>query len=187
MYRSSHVANQKVTRCHIAHQIAHQQAASHSIQAQKLLATMRAETTACAREVIEFIRDDYQEFTELSLVFLGANSSDDEVSFRRPGALHKARWMAKVIYSLKIALAEKSIEQLPPGTITSRHQVTKVRQFVTFVTHVYLVWWLRCKKAVDGPWNDLQLFKQLMQYKIMNEIISVSSSSIWSPSLVPNV
>ena len=139
MYRSSHVANQKVTRCHIAHQIAHQQAASHSIQAQKLLATMRAETTACAREVIEFIRDDYQEFTELSLVFLGANSSDDEVSFRRPGALHKARWMAKVIYSLKIALAEKSIEQLPPGTITSRHQVTKVRQFVTFVTHVYLV------------------------------------------------
>jgi len=35
--------------------------------------------------------------------------------------------------------------------------------------------WLRCKKAVDAPWNDLQLFKQLMQYEILNKIISQSA------------
>lgn len=57
---------------------------------------------------------DYCEFTELSLVFL--SNAKREVSFRCPGALHKARWKAKVIYSLEIAA--KSIEQLPPRTIT---------------------------------------------------------------------
>lgn len=61
-----------------------------------------------------------------------------------------------------MALAETSIEQLPPGTITSRHQVPKIRAFVTFVTHVYSKWWLTCKQAVDAPWNDLQLFKRLI-------------------------
>jgi len=154
---------------------------NHTTEAQKLLATMRAETIAYASEVLEFVREDYLEFTELSLFFLGAK--DGEVGFRRPGALHKARWMAKVIYSLKIALAENSIEQLPPGTITSRHQVTKVREFVTFVTHVYLMWWLSCKKAVDAPWNDLQLFKSLLQYEVVNQNISKSAVRAFSRHL----
>ena len=85
-----------------------------------------------------------RKFIQLSLVFHGYTKS--EICLCRPGALHKARWMAKVIYNLKIAMAEKSIEQLPPGTITTRHQVTNVREFVTFVTHVYLMWWISCKK-----------------------------------------
>jgi len=142
---------------------------------------MRAETITGAAEVTEFARDNYREFTELSLVFLGA--AEGEVNFCRPGALHKTRWMAKVIYSLTIALAEKSIEQLPPGTITSRHQVTKIREFVTFVTHVYLIWWISCKNAVDAPWNDLQLFKRLRQYELVNKDISQSAAQAFSRHL----
>ena len=117
---------------HSSSQVVTFQPANYTSEAQKLLAAMRGDTIACAQEVVEFVKDDYREFTELSLVFLGHAKS--EVSLRRPSALHKARWMAKVIYSLKIAMAEKSIEQLPPGTITTRHQAAKVREYVTFVS-----------------------------------------------------
>jgi hypothetical protein len=145
----------------------------YSSDAQQLLATLRAEAVARAKQFIQFARDDYHEFTELALVFL--NATQEEVNFHRPGALHKARWMAKVIYSLKIAMSENSIDQLPPGTITTRPQVVKIREFVTFVTHIYLQWWLCCKESVDAPWNDIQLFKQLIQYEVVNRDISKSS------------
>ena len=55
-----------------------------------------------ATEAIDVVRDDYREFTQLALVYLDAN--DSVVTFQRPCALHKARWMAKLIYTLKIAL-----------------------------------------------------------------------------------
>jgi hypothetical protein len=59
-------------------------------------------------------RDDYLEFVKLCIVFLDSNS-DEKVTFKRPGALHKARWMAmaKVIYSIKICLLEQQIPLLP--------------------------------------------------------------------------
>ena len=88
--------------------------------------------------------------------------------------------MAKVIYSLKIAMAEKSIEQMLPGTITTRHQVTKVREFVTFVPHVYRMWWISCKKAVDAPCNNLQLFKRILQFDLVNTDASQSAIRAFS-------
>src|SRR6218665_2041986 len=77
-------------------------------------------------------------------------------------------------------MTEKSIEQLPPGTITTRHQVTKFHEFVTFVTHVYLMWWISCKKAVDAPWNNLQLFRHILQYKLVNTDASQSAKLAFS-------
>src|SRR6218665_4135947 len=89
------------------------QPANYTSEAQKLLAARRDDTIACrpTQGVVEFVKDDYSEFTELSLVFLGHTKS--EVSLCRPGALHKARWMAQMIkfwVVIKIAMAEKSIE-----------------------------------------------------------------------------
>ncbi len=53
-------------------------------------------------------RADYLELLELSLVFL-----DDEtakVKFRKPGPMHSARWMAKAIYGLKMALFRDQLD-----------------------------------------------------------------------------
>ena len=145
----------------------------HDIATQELLATMKVRAIARATEQVEFLRDDYREFTELTLVYLSA--SNGEMTFRRPGALHKARWMAKLIYSLKIALCQVQIGELPPGTITTRGQECKVRAFATFVTHVYVEWWLTCKKTVDSPWNDLQLYKRLLEYEAVDKVIAQSA------------
>ena len=44
-------------------------------------------------------QDDYREFLELALIFLG-EIPPRGVCFMAPGAMHHARWMSKVIYSL---------------------------------------------------------------------------------------
>ena len=89
--------------------------ADHGLAARELLSAMKDESIAVATEGVEFLRDDYREFTELSLLYL--SSVNNKVTFQRPGALHKARWMAKLIYSLKIALWR---------TPTSHHQLHMV-------------------------------------------------------------
>ena len=47
-------------------------------------------------------RDDYREALELVLITLGHKTQ--KFTFKRPGACHKARWLAVVIYCLKIHL-----------------------------------------------------------------------------------
>ena len=157
------------------------QPSDHPAEAQQLLEIMRQQTIDFATEAIEYVRDDYHEFTQLSLVFLGA--IDGNVQFRRPGAVHKARWMAKLIYSIKLALSEPSIALLPRGTITTPQQVPKIRAFVTFITHVYCIWWLSSNKAIDAPWNDLKLFQALLKYEVVNREISQSATQALSRHL----
>ena len=48
-------------------------------------------------------RDDYHEILELALVFLG-RVPPRGIRFMAPGPMHHARWMNKVIYSLKVWL-----------------------------------------------------------------------------------
>ena|SRR6218665_2768736 len=43
-------------------------------------------------------RDDYKEFSQLSLIFLASENA--RVSFRAPEAFHHPRWMANAIYSI---------------------------------------------------------------------------------------
>ena len=64
-----------------------------------------------------------------------------QVDFWFPGAMHRARWMAKVIYCLKIAMLETQISTLPPtAVITTRHQVPKIIRFCDFATLIYFKW-----------------------------------------------
>ena len=48
------------------------QLTDYSPETQELLALMRADTLACVVTISKFVRDDYHEFTDLSLVFLVA-------------------------------------------------------------------------------------------------------------------
>lgn len=46
------------------------------------------------------IRDDYKELIELTTIVLG--SPPAKIHWRAPGAIHHARWMAKLLYAMKI-------------------------------------------------------------------------------------
>ena len=63
-----------------------------------------------------FARGDYAELAKLTLIYLNA-SKEQNVTIYRPGASHKARFMSKLIYSLKIVLMSNQISNHPAGTI----------------------------------------------------------------------
>lgn len=136
-----------------------------------------------ATEKTNFCRDDYKEFAQLCVVFLRGTSDDHMVKFQRPGALHKARWMAKLIYGLKITMLQEQIATLPLGTITTRQQTDKLRTFVVFASHVYSAWWFTCTSATDAAWHDLILFKQLLQYAAVDETVSSAAMSAFKRHL----
>ena len=96
-------------------------------------------------------------------------------TFQHPGALHKARWMAKLIYCLKICLFEAQIQELPSGTITTKPQANNLTEFVNFVTLIYSTWWMQCSSSIDAPWNDLLMYKKLLKYQQINPTIARSA------------
>ena len=59
-------------------------------------------------------RGDYNELVKLTLLYLrdqqpSSSSRKQKATFKQPGALHQARWMAKILYSIKIdVLSEKN-------------------------------------------------------------------------------
>jgi len=74
-------------------------------------------------------RGDYREFLELVLMFLG-EKLDRGLRFIQPGAYHRARMMAKIIYSLKIWMFRQQF------TITPR-EIKGLRDLNIFVALVY--------------------------------------------------
>jgi hypothetical protein len=156
---------------------------SYSEEINALVEEWRSEAVQLAKTSMNQKRDDYKEFAELCVLFLDDSSFTDEFIFKRPGALHKARWMAKLLYSAKIVLLEENIRSLPAGTITSRQQTGKLRDFVTFISLIYSSWWNTCTIAVDAPWNDLCLFKKCLLYKAVNSTVSKSAVAALSRHL----
>lgn len=110
-------------------------------------------------------RDDYREIAELCLLILGAPPLSGSYHFRAPGAYHRARWMAKVIYCFKIYLFMEHFK------LTTKEQ-RSLTDFCLFASLVYVKAWLSCPIASDAPINDLLLFKQIQQYSTVNKAVS---------------
>ena len=94
-------------------------------------------------------RDDYKEFLQLSSIFLGGDIPN--YNFRRPGAMHYARWMAKGIYALKVYLFRTEFRLTP----TEQRQVTDIALFVSLV---YIKYWNEAPLAAYAPLNDVQFW-----------------------------
>src|SRR5688572_2736814 len=57
-------------------------------------------------------REDYRELLELAILFLG-KVPPSGVRFRVSGAFHHARWMAKLLYVLKLNLFQQQFQLTP--------------------------------------------------------------------------
>jgi len=111
-------------------------------------------------------REDYREMIELCLLLLGCPlPTDKQYHFHVPGAYHMARWMAKVIYCMKIYLFRDEFKL----TVS---EIKSLTEFCLFVTHVYVKAWITCPVASDAPLNDLQLLKRIRQYEEINTTVS---------------
>ena len=117
-------------------------------------------------EVIQFLkslldsekqpRDDYRECIELVLVVLA--DPPKNYTFKKPGAFHKARFMAPWIYGIKIFLFRKQLGK-------SRSEVLKLERFVIFVCLFYVKFWFTAPLAAEAPFMCLQIYKNMLQYK----------------------
>ena len=105
----------------------------------------------------KFARGDYKESLELVLVCLGC-SIPTTFTFKKPGALHKARFMAKILYGLKIFLFRFELNR-------NQAEQQKLQRFTTFICLFYIKHWFKAPIAVDAPKTDLELYHDMFQYK----------------------
>jgi len=77
-------------------------------------------------------RDDYLELLHLSWTFLGG-APGSCVKFRDPVAMHRARWMAKAIYSLKMYMFQDQFVL----TAAEKKGVTDISLFVDLIYSRY--------------------------------------------------
>lgn len=106
-------------------------------------------------------RDDYKEFLELILLFLGGNN----YNLRQPGATHHARWMGKALYALKIYLCRESFR------LTSSEE-KGLREICIFLVRLYVKAWFRCTIGVEAANNDLNFLKDSVAYSEIDRDIS---------------
>ena len=161
-----------------------------SEEANRVVSRMKQELIQLAEAKKDFVREDYQELLTLAVAYVDPTVT--AVSFRRPGALHKARWMSKLIYTLKIILLEPHIMDLPKGTIITGNQVVKLQELAKFTCLVYCKWWFECTEAVDSTYNLLKLYHNILDYSLVNSAVSQSAEKalkrhLWflTPDMIP--
>lgn len=59
-----------------------------------------------------------------------------------------------------------------------KEMVSKLEQICLFNALVYTKHWLESPNGVDAPFNDLQLIKELKDFKDINKEVSVKASNI---------
>ena len=121
----------------------------------------------------KFCRGDYKELVVLTLLYLqDEDTMNNFKRFYRPGAMHKARWMAKLLYAIKMVLLGSIIQRdLPKGQIFARGQLVKLKRFVLFTVFCYVPWWLTSPISSSAPKNDLILIRSLEHYRTQDGTI----------------
>ena len=119
----------------------------------------------CRENILEFSyaklkeninRHDFRELLELVIIYLGR--SVPSFHFRKPGAFHHARWIAKAIYCLKIWMLRN---QLPQLTKEEEHLLFNVSIFTVLV---YIKPWFTASDAASAPRTDLETLQLLRSY-----------------------
>ena len=87
-------------------------------------------------------RDDYREFLELSIIFLGDIPARG-VRLIVPGEMHHARWMSKILYAIKIWMFRGQFK-LPTG------EETGLRDIAVFSVHDHLNAWMMAPLATSA-------------------------------------
>ena len=131
----------------------------------------------------KFAREDYKELLELVVFYLG-NDEEPKLRLRRPGAIHKARFMSKIINSIKIVmLSNKISSELGKNAVFSTRQLQRLERFVNFVVFVYIPWWMTAPVPSHAPSNDLALLKALKRYEGVDKVCAEAALHAFSNHL----
>lgn len=112
-------------------------------------------------------RGDYKELLELMLSIMKGHLVSP--TLQKPGATHKARWMNKLLYCIKIVLLEEEVLQ---QKVCSKPQIKKFKKLLQFVLTCYAQYWFLAPSQVNAPANDLLFMKDLEQYKSKDKAVA---------------
>lgn len=118
----------------------------------------------CSEHLQKKYRDDYREFLELVVIFLGGQIQGGN-RLRKPGAMHHARWMSKAIYSLKFFMLRDQFE-------FDDEVLENLRTVCIFLVRLYVKAWFNCPSAIIAARHDLNFIKESIDYSSVNEQIS---------------
>ena len=117
------------------------------------------------------LRHDYLEMVSLVILFLGGPKLEKVGvnTIKAPGAYNHARWMSKVLYTLKIALFRHQL-----GEVYAPEDLENIYNLSIFISIFYVKAWLTCTDASNAPLNDLELMKKFLKAE---ERIKTNTSS----------
>lgn len=118
----------------------------------------------CQNELSKkIVRHDYEEFLQLILIFLGGFTKKE--SFRVPGAVHQARWMANLIYSLKMFMFQGEFKM-------SKKEIQALRRIIIYTIRYHVKAWFKCSDAISAPSHDLNFMKDIYEYRKIDREMS---------------
>lgn len=120
-------------------------------------------------------RCDYRELLELSLILLG-ETPPRGVRVLQPGALHRARWMARLIYAFKLYMYRHQF-------LLRRVEEKGICRFIVFGICVYLRSWFTAPDLLSAARHDLQLVKRIQQFRDVDREVSVAAAKALSRHL----
>lgn len=131
---------------------------------------------AALLEKDQFVRGDYRELCATSIVLLGGEVA--KFRFKKPGACHKARFMAFGLLALKLfAFSDQQIVRdccFSEKGMFNGEQVVKLERFVRYALAFYIPQFLTCNIASDAPVRDLELYKNLTKFRDVDEALAES-------------
>ncbi|ESN96879.1 hypothetical protein HELRODRAFT_178679 [Helobdella robusta] len=113
-------------------------------------------------------RCDYRELLELSLILLG-ETPPRGVRVLQPGALHRARWIARLIYVFKLYMYRHQF-------LLTRVEEKGICRFIVFGIYVYLRSWFTAPDLLSAARHDLQLISH-EEKVLMVDALSVESKT----------
>ena len=105
------------------------------------------------------LKGDYNEVIKLSLILLGKYPNDIKTpTIHYIGAISHARWMAKVICKLHIALFSSQLVKLK---VINETEAVKHKHLALFLILYYIPNWIECSLPFEASRLDLQLYQRL--------------------------
>ncbi|ESN93261.1 hypothetical protein HELRODRAFT_181206 [Helobdella robusta] len=120
-------------------------------------------------------RCDYRELLKLSLILLG-ETPPRGVRVLQPGALHRARWMARLIYVFKLYMYRHQF-------LLTRVEEKGICRFIVFGISVYLRSRFTAPDLLSAARHDLLLVKRIQQFRDVDCEVSVATANALSRHL----
>jgi hypothetical protein len=93
------------------------------------------------------------------------------IIWKKPGAVHKARFMANGLYS-NVMFAFQDILEYDAETVST------LRRFVIFNVLIYVPHFLSAGVGADAAFNDLKLFKKLCKFRAIDSELSDTALNV---------